>query len=67
MQWYTLQPRISPSWENFITQKIVDAAASIAKGKSDSLELGNLDIERDWGYAPLCPGYVVNAQKENSS
>ena len=38
--------------ENFVTQKIVDAAASIAKGKSDSLELGNLDIERDWGYAP---------------
>ena len=38
--------------ENFVTQKIVRGAASIAKGKSDCLELGNLDIERDWGYAP---------------
>ena len=38
--------------ENFVTQKIVRGAASIAKGKSDFLELGNLEIERDWGYAP---------------
>ena len=38
--------------ENFVTQKIVRGAATIAKGKSDFLELGNLEIERDWGYAP---------------
>ncbi len=38
--------------ENFVTQKIVRGAASISKGKSEFLELGNLDIERDWGYAP---------------
>ena len=38
--------------ENFVTQKIVRGAVAIAKGKSDCLELGNLDIERDWGYAP---------------
>ena len=38
--------------ENFVTQKIVHGAASIAKGKLDTLELGNLEIERDWGYAP---------------
>ncbi len=38
--------------ENFVTQKIVHGAAAIAKGKSDCLELGNLDIERDWGYTP---------------
>ena len=38
--------------ENFVTQKIVRGAASIAQGKLDTLELGNLDIERDWGYAP---------------
>ena len=38
--------------ENFVTQKIVHGAAAIFKGKSDCLELGNLDIERDWGYAP---------------
>jgi GDPmannose 4,6-dehydratase len=38
--------------ENFVTQKIVHGAATIAQGKSNYLELGNLDIERDWGYAP---------------
>ena len=38
--------------ENFVTQKIVQGAKSIAIEKSDCLELGNLDIERDWGYAP---------------
>ena len=38
--------------ESFVTQKIVRGAVAIAKGKSDCLELGNLDIERDWGYAP---------------
>ena len=38
--------------ENFVTQKIVRGAAAISVGKSHNLELGNLDIERDWGYAP---------------
>ena len=38
--------------ENFVTQKIVRGAVSVVQGKSDCLELGNLDIERDWGYAP---------------
>ena len=38
--------------ENFVTQKIVRGAAAIAQGELDTLELGNLDIERDWGYAP---------------
>jgi GDPmannose 4,6-dehydratase len=37
--------------ENFVTQKIVRSAAEIAAGKKDSLELGNLGIERDWGHA----------------
>ena len=38
--------------ENFVTQKIVRGAAFIARGMAETLELGNLDIERDWGYAP---------------
>ena len=38
--------------ENFVTQKIVRGAASIAQGKAETLELGNTEIERDWGYAP---------------
>ena len=38
--------------ENFVTQKIVRGAALIAQGKTEFLELGNIEIERDWGYAP---------------
>lgn len=36
----------------FVTRKIIHAVASIAAGKEPSLSLGNLDIERDWGWAP---------------
>lgn len=35
----------------FVTRKITDAAARIALGKQDVLELGNLDARRDWGFA----------------
>ena len=38
--------------ERFVTQKIVRAAARIAAGSNERLSLGNLDIARDWGYAP---------------
>jgi GDPmannose 4,6-dehydratase len=38
--------------ERFVTQKIVRAAARIAAGSGERLRLGNLDIARDWGYAP---------------
>ena len=37
--------------ENFVTRKITLAAARIAEGLQDYLELGNLDSLRDWGYA----------------
>lgn len=36
----------------FVTQKIVQAAARIAKGSRETLTLGNLSIHRDWGWAP---------------
>ena len=36
----------------FVTQKIVQAAAAIAAGEVVTLRLGNLDIHRDWGWAP---------------
>lgn len=38
--------------DRFVTRKIVSAASAIASGKDITLELGNLDIWRDWGYAP---------------
>lgn len=38
--------------ERFVTQKIIATASRIAKGSSEKLVLGRLDIERDWGWAP---------------
>lgn len=38
--------------ETFVTRKITLAAARIAQDRQDSLLLGNLSAERDWGYAP---------------
>lgn len=37
--------------ETFVTRKITLAAARISLGKQDKLYLGNLDAQRDWGYA----------------
>lgn len=37
--------------ETFVTKKITKAAAKIKKGEQEVLSLGNLDAERDWGYA----------------
>jgi GDPmannose 4,6-dehydratase len=36
----------------FVTRKIVYSAVRIARGEPLRLELGNLKIWRDWGYAP---------------
>jgi GDPmannose 4,6-dehydratase len=35
----------------FVTRKITHAVAQIKLGRSDALHLGNLDAERDWGFA----------------
>jgi GDPmannose 4,6-dehydratase len=37
--------------ETFVTRKITRAAARIKLGLQDKLYLGNLDAQRDWGYA----------------
>ena len=37
--------------ETFVTRKITRAAARIQVGVQDKLYLGNLDAQRDWGYA----------------
>ena len=38
--------------KNFVTQRVVFGAKAIAQGRADSLSIGNLGIERDWGWAP---------------
>lgn len=35
----------------FVSRKITDGAARIAHGLADELLMGNLDAERDWGFA----------------
>ncbi|MBP9773584.1 MAG: GDP-mannose 4,6-dehydratase [Candidatus Peribacteraceae bacterium] len=37
--------------ENFVTRKITLSLARILAGKQDKLLLGNLEAQRDWGYA----------------
>jgi GDPmannose 4,6-dehydratase len=37
--------------DTFVTKKIVKAAVRILLGLQSTLELGNLDAQRDWGYA----------------
>ncbi len=36
----------------FVTRKIVSTAVRIAKGSKERLALGNVEIARDWGWAP---------------
>jgi GDPmannose 4,6-dehydratase len=38
--------------EQFVTRKISLAATRIASGTQEKLVLGNMDIRRDWGWAP---------------
>jgi GDPmannose 4,6-dehydratase len=35
----------------FVTRKVTDGVARIKLGLADSLKLGNLDAQRDWGFA----------------
>lgn len=38
--------------KRFVTQKIIDGVHAIKAGKQSTIQLGNLDIWRDWGWAP---------------
>jgi GDPmannose 4,6-dehydratase len=38
--------------DRFVTQKIISAACRIHNGQKEKLVLGNINIKRDWGYAP---------------
>jgi GDPmannose 4,6-dehydratase len=36
----------------FVTQKVVQGAVDIAQKRAETLTLGNLEVARDWGWAP---------------
>lgn len=38
--------------ENFVTRKVSKAVARIAAGLQDELHLGDIEVARDWGWAP---------------
>lgn len=38
--------------QRFVTQKIIQAVRRIRRGEQSLLRLGNLDVARDWGWAP---------------
>jgi GDPmannose 4,6-dehydratase len=38
--------------DNFVIKKIISTALDIKAGKKDVLEVGNIEIKRDFGYAP---------------
>lgn len=38
--------------ERFVTRKIVAAACRISRGSGERLRLGDLTVQRDWGWAP---------------
>jgi GDPmannose 4,6-dehydratase len=38
--------------DNFLPSKVAHAVAAIAEGRQGELVLGDLDAQRDWGYAP---------------
>lgn len=53
--------------ESFVTRKISLAAARIKKGLQKELYLGNLEAERDWGYAKeYVEGMWLMLQQEKS-
>jgi GDPmannose 4,6-dehydratase len=37
---------------HFVTRKISMGVAAMATGQADRLQLGTIDVSRDWGYAP---------------
>lgn len=37
---------------SFVTRKITHGVAAIAAGRATTIELGSLDVYRDWGWAP---------------
>ncbi len=38
--------------ERFVTQKIISTACKIAEGSAEKLYLGDISVQRDWGWAP---------------
>lgn len=51
----------------FVTRKITHTAAAIAAGKEREMVLGNLDVQRDWGWAPDYVDAMVRAVRHDTA
>lgn len=49
----------------FVTRKITQAAARIARGEQTELRMGNLDARRDWGWAPDYVDAMIRAARHS--
>ena len=56
-------PRRPPT---FVTRKITQAAARIARDGGGKIRLGNLEVRRDWGWAPDYVDALVSAARHAS-
>jgi GDPmannose 4,6-dehydratase len=53
--------------DKFVTKKIINSAIRIKKGLQQELYLGNLDAQRDWGYAPDYVQAMWQIMQQNTS
>jgi GDPmannose 4,6-dehydratase len=52
--------------ENFVTRKISKSVARIYLGLQEEIDIGNLEAERDWGWAPdYINGMILAASADN--
>ncbi|OOB91682.1 GDP-mannose 4,6-dehydratase [Rathayibacter sp. VKM Ac-2630] len=51
----------------FVTRKITAGVAAIAVGAASELSLGNLDVRRDWGWAPDYVDALVRASRADEA
>jgi GDPmannose 4,6-dehydratase len=49
-----------------VTRKISQGVAKVARGKATSLTLGNIEISRDWGWAPDYVDGMISILEHNS-
>jgi GDPmannose 4,6-dehydratase len=57
-------PRRPP---RFVSRKITSTVAAIAQGRATGLALGNLDVRRDWGWAPDYVDAMVRAARADEA
>lgn len=51
--------------QRFVTRKIIHAAARVSLGMSADLTLGNVNVERDWGWAPEYVGAMAKMLQQD--